>query len=84
VAAELRSGVDRYGTVAVAPEDEAGSLEVTAERAAQVRHIVVPGLEQAQQVEDGSGGAEVVAVGLEALGRVPALGARHAAEANHL
>ncbi len=34
--------------------------------------------------EDGAGGAEVVAIGLEALGSVPALGAGHAAEADHL
>ena len=44
----------------------------------------MPSLEQAQQVEDGAGRAQIVAVGLEALGSVPALGAGHAAEADHL
>jgi hypothetical protein len=41
-------------------------------------------LKQAQEVEDGAGGAEVIAIGLEALGSIPALRARHAAEADHL
>ncbi len=35
-------------------------------------------------MKDGSGGAEVVAVGFEALRGVPPLGAGHAAKANHL
>ncbi len=82
--AELRRGVNGDGAIAVAPEDEAGSSEGTLERAAQTGHIVMPGLEQAKQMQDGSGGAEIVAVGLETIGRVPALGAGHAAQADHL
>ena len=84
VAAEFRRGVDGDGTIAVAPEDEAGDVETPAERAAETRHVVVPGFQQAQQVEDSAGGAKVVAVGLETLGRIPTLGAGHAAKADHL
>jgi hypothetical protein len=82
--AELRSGMDGDGAVGVAPEDEARGIEAAAKSAAQTGHVAIPGLQQAQQVEDGSGGAQVVAIGLEALGRVPALGAGHAAETDHL
>jgi len=81
---QFGSGVDGDGAVAVAPEDEAGRFEGALQRAAETGHVVVPGLEQAQKMQDGAGGAEVVAIGLEALGRVPALGAGHAAEADHL
>jgi len=84
VAAELGRGVEGDGAVAVAPEDEGGGIEVVAEGATEAGHVIVPGLEQAQEVEDGAGGTEVVAVRLEALGGVPALGARLAAEADHL
>jgi len=84
MAAQLGRGVDRDSAVAVAPEDQARGFEVAAEGAAQAGHVVVPGLEEAEQVEDGAGSAEVVAVGLEALRGVPALRAGHAAEANHL
>jgi len=84
MAAQLGRGAERDGAVGVTPEDEGRGIEVMAERAAEPGHVVVPGLEQAQKVEDGARGAEVVAVGLEALGSVPTLGAGHAAEANHL
>ena len=57
---------------------------MAAERAAEAGHVVVPGLEETQQVGHGAGGAEVVAVGLQAVGGIPALGASHAAEADHL
>jgi hypothetical protein len=84
VAAELGRGVDGNRTVAISPEHEAGSFEVAAQGSAQFGHVVMPGLEEAEQVVDGAGGAEVVAIGLEALGSVPALWAGHAAEADHL
>ena len=84
MAAQLGCGVDGDGAVAVAPENEGGGIEVVAEGAAQIGHVVMPSLEETQQVGHGAGGAEVIAVGLEALGRVPALGTGHAAEADHL
>lgn len=84
VGAKLGCRAERYGAVTVAPEDQRWGVERSAERAPEVSHVVVPGLEEAQQVKDGARGAEVVPVGLEARGSIPALGAGHAAEADHL
>jgi len=84
VTAEFRRGTDGDGAVAVSPEEERRGFKVAAERASQAGHVVMPGLEEAQEVGHGSWGAEVIAVGLEAIRGVPALGAGHAAEADHL
>jgi hypothetical protein len=84
VTAQLGGGVDRDSTIAIAPHDEGWGIEMVAKRAAQASHIVVPRLEQAEQMEDGARGAEVIAVRLEALRCVPALGSGHAAETDHL
>jgi hypothetical protein len=84
VGAKLGRGAKGDGSVAVAPYDESRGLERAAEGAAKASHIVVPGLEQAKQVVDGAGSAKVIAVGLETFGCIPALGAGHAAKADHL
>ncbi len=76
--------VERHGAVAVSPEDEAGGAEGTTEGAAETGHVFVPGAEQAKEMVDGSGGAEVIAIGLEAGRGVASLGAGHAAETEHL
>lgn len=76
--------MERDGAVAVAPDDKAGRVERAAQGATQTGHVLVPGAEQTEQVRHGARGAEIVAVGLEALWCVPALWASHATEAYHL
>ena len=81
---QFGGGVERNGAVAVSPEDEAGRAEGTTEGAAEAGHVLVPGAEQAKEMVDGSGSAEVVAIGLEAGRGVAALGTGHATEPDHL
>ena len=82
--AELFGRANRDCPVAVSPDHKARCGEMRFERAAQAVHVLMPCAEELEQMGHGAGRAEVVAVGLEALGRVPALGAGHAAEAEHL
>ena len=82
--AELVGGVERDGAVAVSPDEFDGGGERRAQELAQGAHVTVPAGEQTQQMLDGSGGAEVLAVGFEAFGAVPALRTGHAAQGHHL
>ena len=84
VGEEFGSGMNWNGAVAVAPEDERGSEEFAAHGAAQTGHVLVPGSEQTKQMKDGSGRAEIVAIGLETLRGVRTLRAGHAAKSDHL
>ena len=76
--------VERDGAVAVSPDEFDGGGERRAQELAQGAHVTVPAGEQTQQMLDGSGGAEVLAVGFEAFGAVPALRTGHAAQGHHL
>ncbi len=63
VGAELddRDGWD--GAVALAPDEQCGRGERSSEQAAEDGHVVVPGAKEVEQMADGAGGAEVLAVG---------------------
>ena len=81
---QLCGRVKRNRAVAVAPENQAGSIQMATQRAAQTGHILMPRAEQPKQVQDRSRRAEVVAIRPQELQSIAALRTRHAAQAHHL
>ena len=75
---------DGDSAVAVAPKDERGGGELFEQEPPEIGHVLMPGTDEFEQMRHGARGAKVFAVGVQALGGVPALRAGHAAQGDHL